>query len=75
MSQTLKQRLVKVLVEWPPKESIRENLPEIFLKSGYGKFCVIKDCAQGSYKIKIMKFQVLLLKIIFFSRYFTVKSI
>ena len=31
-------------VSWPPKESIREHLPEIFLKSGYGKCLVIIDC-------------------------------
>ena len=34
----------KALVVWPPKKSIREYLPEIFLKSDYGKFCAIIDC-------------------------------
>ena len=29
-----------------PKESIREHVPEIFHKSGYGKCRVIKDCAE-----------------------------
>ena len=38
--------LSKALVIWPPKESIREHLPEIFLKSGYGKCRVIIDCAE-----------------------------
>ena len=33
----------KALVVWPPRESIREHLPEIFLKSGYGKCRVIID--------------------------------
>ena len=37
--------LGKALVAWPLKESIRENLPEIFTKSGYGKCNVIIDCA------------------------------
>ena len=36
----------KALVVWPPKKSIREHLPEIFLKSGYGKCRVIIDCAE-----------------------------
>ena len=36
----------KALVVWPPRESIREHLPEIFLKSGYGKCRVIIDCAE-----------------------------
>ena len=42
----LSKVLGKALVVWPPKESIREYLPEIFLKSGYGKYCVIIDCAE-----------------------------
>ena len=36
------------MIVWPAKESIREHLPEIFLKSGYGK-CrvrVIIDCGE-----------------------------
>ena len=36
----------KALVARPPKETIREHLPEIFLKSGYGKCRVIIDCAE-----------------------------
>ena len=39
----LSKVLGKVLVVWPPKESIREHLPEIFFKSGYGKCHVIID--------------------------------
>ena len=42
----LSKVLGKVLVVWPPKESIGKHLPEIFLKSGYGKCCVIIDCAE-----------------------------
>ena len=34
------------MVVWPPKESIREHLPEIFLKSDYGKCRLIIDCAE-----------------------------
>ena len=34
------------LVARPPKESAREHLPEIFIMSGYGKCCVIIDCAE-----------------------------
>ena len=36
----------KALVAWPLKESIREHLPEIFLKSGHGKCRVIIDCVE-----------------------------
>ena len=42
----LRKVLVKALVLWPLKESIREDLPEIFLKSGYGKYRVIIDYAE-----------------------------
>ena len=42
----LSKVLGKALVVWPPRESIREHLPEIFLKSGYGKCRVIIDCAE-----------------------------
>ena len=42
----LSRILGKVLVVWSPKESIRENFPEIFLKFGYGKCCVIIDYAE-----------------------------
>ena len=38
--------LGKALAVQPPKETIRENLPEIFIKSGYGKCCLIIDCAE-----------------------------
>ena len=37
----------KALVVWSPKESTREHLPEILLKSGYGKCSVIIDCAEA----------------------------
>ena len=36
----------KALVVRPPKESIKGNLPEIFLNSGYRKCRVIIDCAE-----------------------------
>ena len=36
----------KELVVWPPKESIRKHLPEIFLEFGYWKCRVIIDCAE-----------------------------
>ena len=38
--------LDKALVALPPREFIREHLPEIFLKFGYGKCRVIIDCAE-----------------------------
>ena len=41
----LSKVLDKALLVWPPKESIREHLPEMFPKSGYGKCRVIIDCA------------------------------
>ena len=31
----LRKVLGKALVLWPPRESLREHLPEIFFKSGY----------------------------------------
>ena len=34
------------MVVWPRKESITENLPEIFPKPGYGKCRVTIDCAE-----------------------------
>ena len=42
----LSKVLGKALVIWPLKESIREHIPEIFLKSCYWKFCVIIDYAE-----------------------------
>ena len=45
----LSKVLGKALVVWPPRESIRDHLPKIFLKSGYGKCPVIIDCARGVY--------------------------
>ena len=44
--KTLSKVWGKALVVWPPKESIRRHLLKIFLKSGYGKYCVIIDCAE-----------------------------
>ena len=34
------------LVVWLPRESIRDNLPEIFAKTGHGKCRVIIDCSE-----------------------------
>ena len=42
----LSKVLGKALVVWPPRECIRDNLLEIFLKAGYGKCPVIIDCAE-----------------------------
>ena len=42
----LRKVLGKALVVQLLKESIKEHLPEIFLKSGYQKRCVIIDCAE-----------------------------
>ena len=33
------------LVVWLPRESIRDNLPEIFVKTGHSKCRIIIDCA------------------------------
>ena len=38
--------LGKALIVWPPMESIREHLPEIFLKFCYRKCRVMIDCAK-----------------------------
>ena len=40
----LRKVLGKALVLWPPRESLREHLPEIFFKSGYGKSCNHRLC-------------------------------
>ena len=48
----LSKVLGKALVVWPPRESIREHLPERFLKSGYGKCCATIDCAKVFIKRK-----------------------
>ena len=45
VSPTLCSYIFTALVVWPPKESIREYLHEIFFKSGCGKCRVIIDCA------------------------------
>ena len=42
----LSRILDKALVVWPRKESKTENLPEIFLKSGYGKYFIIIEYAE-----------------------------
>ena len=44
----------KTLVVWPPKESIREHLPELFFKPGYGKRRVIIDCVEVLLKDRIL---------------------
>lgn len=38
--------LGRALVVWLPRESIRDNLPEVFVKAGYSKCRVILDCAE-----------------------------
>ena len=42
----LLSKVLGVLAVWPPTESIREHLPEIFLKSDYRKCRAIIDCAE-----------------------------
>ena len=42
----LSQVLGKALVVWLPRESIRSNLPPVFVKAGYQKCRVIIDCAE-----------------------------
>ena len=42
----LSKLLGNALVVWPPKESIRENLPICFVKSGYSSCRVILDCTE-----------------------------
>ena len=42
----LSKVLGKALIVWPPMESIREHLPEIFFKFGYRKCRVMIDCAK-----------------------------
>ena len=42
----LSKVLGKALLLWSLEESIREHLPEIFLRSGYGKCRVIIDRAE-----------------------------
>ena len=34
------------LVVWLPRESIRDNLPEKFVKTGHSKCRIIIDCAE-----------------------------
>ena len=46
VSSTLSSCIFTALVVRTPKESIREYLTEIFLKSGCGKCRVIMDCAE-----------------------------
>ena len=46
VSPTLWSYIFTALLVWTPKASIREYLPEIFLKSGCGKCRVIIDCAE-----------------------------
>ena len=41
----LLRKLLKKLVVWLPRKTIRHNLPEAFIKTGNNKFSVILDCA------------------------------
>ena len=41
----LLRKLLKKLVVWLPRETIRHNLPEAFIKTGNNKISVILDCA------------------------------
>ena len=40
-------KLLKNLVAWLPREAIRDNLPEAFIKTGNNKCGVILDCAEA----------------------------
>ena len=42
----LLSKLLKNLVAWLPREAIRDNLPEAFIKTGNNKCRVILDCAE-----------------------------
>ena len=42
----LLSKLLKNLVVWLPREAIRDNLPEAFIKTGNNKCRVILDCAE-----------------------------
>ena len=42
----LLSKLLKNLVAWLPREAVRDNLPEAFIKTGNNKFRVILDCAE-----------------------------
>ena len=39
-------KLFKNLAVWLPREAIRDNLPEAFIKTGNNKCRVILDCAE-----------------------------
>ena len=39
-------KLIRNVVAWLPREVIRENLPEEFIKTGNNKCRVILDCAE-----------------------------
>ena len=57
------------------EETLDDPLPELRPPSMEATTFVSEIPSQGLYRIKITKFQVLFLKTIFFSRYFTIKSI
>ena len=42
----LLSKLLKNLNVWLPREAIRDNLPEVFIKTRSNKYRVILDCAQ-----------------------------
>ena len=42
----LSKTLGDALVVWLPRESLRDNLPEVFVKTGHSKCRVIIDCAE-----------------------------
>ena len=43
----LLSKLLKNLVAWLPREAIRDNLPEAFIKTGNNKCGVILDCVEA----------------------------
>ena len=42
----LLSKLFKNLTVWLPREAIRDNLPEAFIKTGNNKCRIILDCAE-----------------------------
>ena len=46
----LLSKSLKNLVAWLPRESIRHNLPEVFIETGNNKCRVILDCAEVFFK-------------------------
>ena len=44
--KVLSKLLGEALITWLPQEAVHSNLPDVFIKAGYKKCCVIIDCAE-----------------------------